>query len=1070
MFSRPKSQSSAKGLGFGTRAGTPQVKKPERFDTETGRPIKTLHTFTGTNKWLTKATGDPEDLKQLLEKRAKTESPLIVSHDDTADVGVDPSTTRAVNYPVSGFSSTMRRPLPSSALELQPQPRPMTQSSGGRSGYQQNAVQRRTVSTPLARLPQLTSVETRLQEGADRRLRYFQWTESFEAERSAFKSINVWAELVLCQVMDATVGDPVPSPLRVAACSFVLEKLVAERASSGLPPAMAIIKTELLNAIYLNHKVDLTERIARSEQQQSRALTTIGGRPSTVKSETNRGLTPSDMLSSISRAAGQFNSFERDDSATGQNVPTYIDMKLYSMEVERLQSQLKLKKLSTPYDSDAYAAKRLGSRDIRPPLQVVAVLNGAMKSTQKYIKRVVFKAWRAQVTRSTPEDVAGMWAKMALQSSGKQMLQHYYRRWRSFPETKRGNDRAHRLQLIVENLRREINLKDNIIADLEHKLKSRPAIKENASSSPADGGLSSAHSSNRDMQRHRSRGSTSPTPGEAFIGEHAPHHTMDVENTEDLEPSSPSHAGDTPFVGVERIDPDKALVVWCNTMLRRSMWSHLHLVDIASGLVDGKIYVALVATIYPRSAIDSSMDLESAIRRVEDVIYTLRNNGLPDGFVDTADIMNGTVANIALLGWLFARWYYKSLVLLEELHDIDLNKSTTDVEELALEFEVHRQAPQAFHILSQRIENHVQRVLLSKVRETRGGSNAQVVADLAEFTVVPPSALAEVELEIPVHEEVGRIGVVIRNHYTDLRKIYEFYRSTGQPNQGMPMPLKGFLRFVEDTKLTSRNGISKQFLLGALAGAKIGGHKDDGGSSSPPPPSALHLNVKLLAGVHNRSLEGGRSPNVDSSSGSQPAMSPRYSTETVPQEVTKAKFSEVLVRASLVHILSQGKVLTKGIVADTLQDIITTQILPRAMSNPKAEFKRICSDQKLQDVFANPILSKALSRIYRHYSTVDSHGKASMTKRHFVQMLMGLQLVDKSMKEKDITSIFSEVQDEDVTGPDAEGESMSMGEFHEALTAIAMFRFPHPLQPVPLRVQTFLNTVLIPASKTVVKR
>jgi hypothetical protein len=137
------------------------------------------------------------------------------------------------------------------------------------------------------------------------------------------------------------------------------------------------------------------------------------------------------------------------------------------------------------------------------------------------------------------------------------------------------------------------------------------------------------------------------------------------------------------------------------------------------------------------------------------------------------------------------------------------------------------------------------------------------------------------------------------------------------------------------------------------------------------------------------------------------------------------------------------------------------------MASAKMDFKLTIADPRVQEILTNPQTSKLLAKVYRHYSAQDRKtGHTVMQPTHFANMLKELNILDKNTKQKDILSIFTEVQDDgtEARGDEA-GQNMSFSEFGEAITAIAMWKHPHPLTSVHTKLRTFLDKEFLPTYK-----
>jgi hypothetical protein len=378
---------------------------------------------------------------------------------------------------------------------------------------------------------------------------------------------------------------------------------------------------------------------------------------------------------------------------------------------------------------------------------------------------------------------------------------------------------------------------------------------------------------------------------------------------------------------------------------------------------------------------------------------------------------------------------------------------------------------------------------MARVREGNlEGGRAQ---DLGDFTAVKPDHFGDLKSSLAdAHVEAEKTAVVLKDSYTELRKVFDFYRAAS-------MHLQQAAKTAAAMNVGSSTGLQSPRRSPTSAQRR---------SMTPPPAGSgsggggAHATADLVAGISAREMmrlmeDSKLFHRAGVSKGAVLAVFDilllRQIRTEIPDEAkataiyrqecsngssvtggglahaslyfTKPLFVETLVRMASLAVSGAGKHLESGVVAVALKSILEDNIFPNAMSSAKLEFKRLIADRRVQDVFENAANTKTLAQIYRHYSTLDSQtGRSVMTQKQFVAMLVELGFIDKAMTKADVRAIFTDVQDDEGEGGDEVGETMSYSEFTEAMAAVAMFKSPHPLKSVHIRLQGFLDGTLIP--------
>jgi hypothetical protein len=176
--------------------------------------------------------------------------------------------------------------------------------------------------------------------------------------------------------------------------------------------------------------------------------------------------------------------------------------------------------------------------------------------------------------------------------------------------------------------------------------------------------------------------------------------------------------------------------------------------------------------------------------------------------------------------------------------------------------------------------------------------------------------------------------------------------------------------------------------------------------------------------------------------------------------LSKAQFIEVLIRLVARHVLCAGKC-SQGGVAHALDEIIVHKMIPVTSSSSFAQFKRDVSGPVIQEIFAQPHVSRILSRLHKMFSV-----KERMTLMNFFEMIKALGLANGALGKKELAAIFRDVQDDDQSDEMDDSTTMSINELQQALVIVALYHVPNPIMSIDSRVQHFFNEIFLPTATT----
>lgn len=889
------------------------------------------------------------------------------------------------------------------------------------------------------------------------------------AEIACLKAVQKSAELRALRVASLTNTRTVIKPtlhddrrLRLAVACLVFQRLVE---MGSVPSVMEMVRVELMNAIFVSHSVDTASLWQQRDQ----------------------GVAP---------------------PSEGSPMPFFFDLETYLERFEGADQKAKDR------NSHHYAAR------MKQDIKLAALQSGVIASNHRILKRIIFNAWRSYLTNS-PERRAAKLLGVVLQSSDYNLRRTYFDKFRRWiggrkaeqaleveEETKSllNQDDPFRSQTLTEMFKDSshsslvVETKKGFAADIvlvtrmsdKAKLQARMTKDE-----LIDYLRMELEAKNHHIARLQETGDAEmvmPIPNESVSNTTAqptsPVRRASVMDWKAKMQSALVHeSGRNPLALVEGIAIPEMLKTWCNLVLERSRYhATLHVSDLELSFLDGKVFIAIIAILFPEYAADYLMQVDSAPKRIERLLQNFYNLELFDQtLVTVTDICNGSVGSHLFLIWIWTRWHdnhRRDLIDVDSGHADDLPMEDVISLQVLYEFsdrmELARHLREGMNILSRRLNQWIQNVMMSKIREAHLDSST--ATDVIEFTAVDPAYVGDVvEKVFDAKAECSRVSQVLKLHYHDLKKIYDFYRSATEaalnrgggivaPNLGSSAP--------NSLSASPRNAVrgASTAVRGKSPTTNPAGPTFD--ASSGPVLLAAREFFKLMSDCKADTRPGVTKSSIEQavSDTRRRALDDEIARVVAAGRVIDAKslfeaplahfslskklFVEVLVRICVAIVQSQGKPLERNL-SQALSSLIVDSILPKAMSSSRLEFKRLVSHPQVQDLVTSPQTAKFLSKVYRYYCS-----GTTMLKGDFMHMLLDLQLVDKSMNKAEVMSIFSEVQDDDLNGPDETGEVMSFGEFCDALCAIAMFKFPHPMQSLSHKLQRFLNNTFIPTCKS----
>ena len=685
---------------------------------------------------------------------------------------------------------------------------------------------------------------------------------------------------------------------------------------------------------------------------------------------------------------------------------------------------------------------------------------------------------------------------------------------------------------------------------------------------------------------------------------------------------------------------EDVVLQWVNTLIHcngsfNSL--NLHASSLEVSFLDGKALVALLCSVFPHCGADYIISVEPATRRCDKVIAAIVDvNPELRGVISGLDVANGSLAIVAVLAWLFQQWCVNHFF---DFQEIDSSLGTTggaasgnytsltataggsSEDEPALR-PVYafleavglpaRGLRRTIRDLCDRIFMWSQSRLAAHLKEQESSmamSTGVSSSDLVYLTTVNPYYLGSAamtpgpagvvdvstgvassasRLRLDPTRECAKLSSVLKIHYAQLKRIFDFYRTlnnvpspppeaAGQKataksvevnhEASMTLDYTEFVRLLIDTQVLSSTaggggGASSYSTGGGQAPAvSHQGSKKYGAAASSGGKATSHSNagnsmvryqlnkatvLALAADVAKRILRETKTDEEINAIAYDPALTTSPSTEAsgggaatstslpgsaairtvgnnnttltrrasmseqgikgnspvVPVaaggielmhkrlvhhlQITKSVFIELLIRLVVQFALegdgsgaagggsdgvragggSPSASSTPALLGPILDDFLRTQLFPRAMSSARGDFKRLCADSKMTDVLSSPVTVRMLSKIYHHFAASDSKGKPVMHLQTFVNMVYELQVLDRSFKKTDIVNLFLEVQDDSENTDDEDGENMTQSEFTEAIVALALVKFPNPLQSAHIRGGRFLDTVFFPVARS----
>jgi hypothetical protein len=979
---------------------------------------------------------------------------------------------------------------------------------------------------------------------------FHSWSDAFDTElRRGHHSPASLAELMYCSIVSATNANirsqPSPQPvgvdaLRIAAAAMIVDKLLLASRRKGEHvltiscSLLNLLKTEMLNGVYVEHVVDVAapsmlgtpqpETFPAVSHEKSSAA-------SPMKQHAGSRLSPLRPAAEPGRVNG------------GHQLPSYIDMTLAKLRVMNLEQQVLAMQQKTQADqlratsSEVLTASRRSGEDSTPrsrrtlydddddygpaasrprpedlvlrtrgavwDVRSVAQLQGHCKRTNKLIERLVFSAWRNASKDGKRRSLAVQALGMMLATSSKTMAMRVtFRNWQKWARDR--HSVSSEMERMVSELQAAISGRDLVISGMQTDLKVLRARCQELEAALEEGSSGSsmtmaASGRFRSAQFGLSRTNTADallgekmkaTPDDTLFRSRVNGRSVPVFTMQQGDAAGEALVGeDAPLKGVERVDISVFLVEWVNAVIGSTEFSKdVRLTTVEGGLVDGAVYVALMSFLFPQSNFEEMMESRT-YTRLQYIVRGLEEQGLEPGTITPAEITNASVANWCVIAWLFHNWY-SSIQPILKTYDPSSGGAYGHSKHHAVigwcvrALHINRMFPQAFSTLDLRVSALVTRIMTRRLRAAYQ-TEAEGTADKAEFVSVKESALSDIAEHIDVVGEIPCLVHLLNAKYDMLYPIYEYYRDqavdANSPSRNMDddtaldgMLLSSFLRLCADSKLSQRTG---------------------------------------LGNIHNVIFKHLPSP----AKGSSETRSDRL-------VISKGKFVELLVRLAAVHLMSANGVVgqfRRGELSATLQDIFTANVFPFAMVSERKQFRRQVTEPRIAECFSPPTVQRVISKLYRLYATTlppgvgggassssgagESSGlsprillmrgaaagggghaegreevRPQLSRDNFLQLLTELKVVDKGTAPQSAASLLTRTEaagifrgvQRDEEGVDDEGVTMNQSEFQDALVAVAMVKLPFPFQPLHVRLSKYLNEVFIPAAmaRTGVKR
>eukprot|EP00760_Papus_ankaliazontas_P015762 PhM_4_TR16710/c0_g1_i1/m.103267 len=445
---------------------------------------------------------------------------------------------------------------------------------------------------------------------------------------------------------------------------------------------------------------------------------------------------------------------------------------------------------------------------------------------------------------------------------------------------------------------------------------------------------------------------------------------------------------------LEKLSLETILMKWVNVML-----DGVRIVnDLEADLDSGESLTVVFSRVFPDILDWTSVRGSTAKELFNLIVENACVKGMP-ALVAAQDMLPGATnrneMRLGLIAWMYTEWY--------ALHRIDLahgNCHDDKISGMSVAVDIGLRFA-AWEMMYSRICMHLTKRLLDKIRtlqqssETGGKSKDDIPKEMIEFTVVAEAAVVD-ELRfarvVDPSAEVREINRVLNYHASELRKVFMYYSGLSETSDDMNRT--EFWRFVEDTRLVAARSLTKGALETAFR--------------------------KTLA---------------------------RVSPEC--KELNGGRFVELLAKVAAMSCGGGSGV--RGSIATALDAMIRSDVVPRASSSEREDFKNAVRQPKMQELLTSH--NKTITRWFLAAAR-KVEGIECIALKGFQQFLNDMSWFDTHFTKSDAVIIFRAVQEADDEAGDA---YMDRLEFNYAIVAIGMHKVPSPLISAANRVRQFLT-------------